>query len=64
MGDRDDIEEGEEPGLDDMTSTRADEHRGADGAAPASEKLRDRAVTASEKLRNEGDPDNASSETS
>jgi hypothetical protein len=64
MGDRDDIDEGEEPGLDDVTSRRAAEHAGADDAAPATDKLRDKAVTASEKLRNPSDPDNASSETS
>ena len=53
MADRDDIEEGEEPGLDDMTSTLAAENPGADDVAKASDKLRD-----------ENDPDNASSETS
>ena len=53
MADRDDIKEGEEPGLDDATSTLAAETPGADDAAKASDKL-----------RNENDPDNASSETS
>jgi hypothetical protein len=53
MADKDDIEEGEEPGLDDMTSRLAAETPGADDAAEASDKL-----------RNDNDPDNASSETS
>lgn len=53
MADSDDIEEADEPGLDDMTSTLAEHVPRADDAAKASDKL-----------RNENDPDNASSETS
>jgi hypothetical protein len=53
MGDRDDIREGEEPGLDDGTRPLAEQTQAADEAAKAAAKLRD-----------EDDPDNASSETS
>jgi hypothetical protein len=53
MGDRDDIKEGEEPGLDDVTSSLEDQTPGAHDPAKASAKL-----------RNDDDPDNASSETS
>ena len=53
MGDRDDIREGEEPGLDGGTSAVAEERQEADAAAKAAAKLRD-----------EDDADNASSDTS
>lgn len=52
MGDKDDIKEGEEPGLDDVAASLEEETPGADDAADASDKLRD------------DDADNASSETS
>jgi|1185.fasta_scaffold567968_2 hypothetical protein len=57
MGDRDDIREGEEPGLDDVTATLEEETPGAD----------DNPGQASPGLREEGDEylsDNPSGETS
>lgn len=41
MGDKDDIREGEEPGLDDVTSTLAEETPGADDAKGTSPGMRD-----------------------
>ena len=41
MGDRDDIREGEEPGLDDMTATLREETPGADDTQDVSQGMRD-----------------------
>jgi hypothetical protein len=41
MGDRDDIREGEEPGIDDATASLEEETPGADGAEEASQGMRD-----------------------
>jgi hypothetical protein len=41
MGDKDDIREGEEPGLDDATATLEEETPGADDTRTASQGMRD-----------------------
>ena len=41
MGDRDDIREGEEPGLDDMTATLREETPGADDTQDVSQGMHD-----------------------
>ena len=64
MGDSDTIDEGEEPVLDGTTGKLPEQHARGDEDGRAPGKRRDEAATASDKLRNESDPDNASSETS
>jgi len=59
----DDMNDGEEPGVDEVTSALSDEHHGADDDASAPGKRREVAA-ASDKLRDRSDPENASSETS